>query len=71
MRVLVLDVVGEHDFEVARSEDEHPVQALAPGVFGECHGEVPGLLGHPSAAGLAVTPAIRTRRVSWWMKKST
>lgn len=24
-----------------------------------------------SVAGLAVTPAIRTVRVSWWMKKST
>jgi hypothetical protein len=30
MRVVVLDVLGGHDFEVAPSEDEHPVQALAP-----------------------------------------
>ncbi len=25
VRVVVLDVLGEHDFEVAPSEDEHPV----------------------------------------------
>ena len=28
--VVVLDVLAEHDFEVAPSQDEHPVQALAP-----------------------------------------
>ena len=30
VRVVVLDVLGEHGFEVAPSEDEHPVEALAP-----------------------------------------
>ena len=30
VRVVVLDVLGEHGFEMAASEDEHPVEALAP-----------------------------------------
>ena len=28
--VVVLDVLGEHGFEMAASEDDHPVEALAP-----------------------------------------
>jgi hypothetical protein len=39
VRVVVLDVPGEHDFEVAPSEDEHPVQALAPDGADESLGE--------------------------------
>lgn len=30
VRAVVLDVLGEHDLQVATAEDEHPVEALAP-----------------------------------------
>ena len=35
----MLDVLGEHDFEVASPEDEHPVQALAPNRADESLGD--------------------------------
>ena len=38
---------------------------------GELNGDVAGPLGHRSVTGLVVTPAMRTRRVSWWMKPNT
>jgi hypothetical protein len=31
VRVVVLDVLGEHHFKVPPSEDEHSVHPLAPG----------------------------------------
>ena len=114
VRVVVLDVLGEHGLQVPAAEDEHPVEALAPqcadhtltdrigpwrsdgGLDGldalccedgiERSGEVSRSrmrnvsaiawsvssietlracwVTH-SATGLAVTPAIRTKRVSW------
>ena len=30
VRVVVLDVLGEHGLQMAAAEDEHPVEALAP-----------------------------------------
>jgi len=30
VRVVVLDVLGEHGLEVAAAENEHPVEGLAP-----------------------------------------
>ena len=30
VRVVVLDVLGEHSFQMAAPEDEHPIEALAP-----------------------------------------
>jgi hypothetical protein len=40
-------------------------------LVGEVNRDVAGLLGTQSAAGLAATPAIRTRQVSWWMNTRT
>jgi hypothetical protein len=40
-------------------------------VLGELHREVPGLLGCPTSERFDVMPAIRTRRVSWWMNTRT
>ena len=120
--VVMLDVLGEYGFEMAATEDEHPVEALAP--QGACHALTDGVrsgcpdraLDDPGAlcggmtaskeavylvsrsrmrnltvfawsarsierlracwvtqsvTGLAVPPAIRTRRVSWWMNTRT
>ena len=40
-------------------------------LLGEVYADVAACWVTQSVAGLAVTPAIRTVRVSWWMKKST
>ena len=39
MRVVVLDVLAEHGFEVMSSEDEHAVEALSPGGAHESLGD--------------------------------
>ena len=115
VRVVVLDVLGEHGLQMAAAEDDHPVETLAPdgtdhaltdGVGPGCpYGALydPDAVGRKDGVegsgefgvaiadeeldgfalsarsierlracwvtqpvtGLAVTPAIRTRRVSW------
>ncbi len=47
VRVVVLDVLGEHDLEVAPFEDEHPLQALGPDGADE---SLDGAIGMPLVA---------------------